>query len=336
MSLHTRELLLSAWLASHQGVVARTKLEEFGFKDGSIRTLLDAGRIVAFHPGVYLSTSVPRTELQRVAALGVAADGVISHTSAGRIWDFRKLVQYNDLHVTITHGRRVRTHEGIVHQSTHLPADDLVERDDGIVVTSPPRTVFDLAAICPADDLESISEQALDREMFIIPTLHAVGRRLAGPGRDGSANFATVLARRETWRRPVQSDLELKLATALEQAGVAPLERQWKITLPDGSDIHADLAVPERRFLIEVDHVTWHGGRLENMYDRWRDRQCHLLGWHTERVPDTDISDHLARTVAELAELFRAQPVSSTPALPQNVGRLKSQQPRRANRPRPA
>jgi very-short-patch-repair endonuclease len=333
MSINALERDLSAWLAQHQGVVRRSKLEELGFSDRSIRTLLHSGRLISCHPGVYVAASSPRTETQRMAALGLATTGVISHTSAGRLWNFRKLFAYNELHVTVPHGTRLRVPDAVLHQSRAIPAVDIVRRSDGIDVTSPPRTVFDLAAICPADDLESIIEQGLQRGMFTVPTLHAVGRRLAAPGRDGSANFATVLARRETWRRPVHSDLELKLARALERAGLGPIERQWKIELPNGAAIHADLAIPERRFLIEVDHVTWHGGRLDNMYDRWRDRQCHRLGWHTERVPDTDVDDHLAATVTELVEIFQRTPVWSASASRRDSRVLQSGRPA-GNRPR--
>ncbi len=326
MSARSLEPSLSAWLADHHGIITRERLDALGLTAGSIRTLLETSRLVVVHTGVYLSASSLRTELQGMATLVAATGGVISHSSAGRLWNFRKLFTFRELHVTVPHSTRcgVATELGRVHQSLALPATDVVMRPDGISVTSPPRTVFDLASMCSADDLESIVEQGLDRKLFTVPTLHSVGRRLAGPGRDGSANFANVFARRDVWRRPVQSDLELRLCRALERAGIGPLVRQIPIRLPDGATIHADLAVPDRNFLIEVDHVTWHGGRLDNMYDRWRDRQCHRLGWHTEQVSDDDITRRMRATVAELVEVFRTLPLSSGPALSHNIDPLQS------------
>lgn len=313
MSVHTHEPALSAWLAGNHGVVTRSKLAELGYSTREVRTLLDSSRLVRFHPGIYLATSAPRTELQRIRAQIEFSAGVASHSTAGQLWGFRKLTRYRVLHFSVAHGRNVSPPGCRLHQSRDLPVTDWEVRDDGIALTTPVRTMFDLAAICSPDDLESIIEQGLDRQMFTIPDLHEIGRRLARPGRDGSAAFATVMARREIWRRPAQSDLELRLFRALSRAGFSPIEQQFPVRLKTGEVIHADLAIPSRRVLIEVDHVTWHGGRLENMYDRWRDRQCHRLGWHTERVPDVDLGKRLAQTVRELTEVIVARPVWSGP-----------------------
>jgi very-short-patch-repair endonuclease len=346
-SVRSIEVALSAWLATHHGVITRANLSEIGVSEPAVRTMLDTGRLIRVHPGVYMAASSVRTELQRAALLGAATGGVISHSTAGQLWGFRKLSRFRQLHVSVPHGYKfaVKDRPGSdlsigdnrIHQSMDLRDEDRVVRDDGIVLTSPSRTVFDLASICSAEDLESIIEQGLDKEWFTIPTLHGVGRRLAGPGRDGSANFASVLAKREIWRRPTQSDEELRLANALERAGFTGVQRQFPIRLPNGAKIHADLAIPERMFLIEVDHVTWHGGRIETMYDRWRDRQCHRLGWSTERVPDTDLSaKRLKQTVSELAELIARAPETRALSRPvlrsDNSGGLE----RSDNRPRPA
>src|SRR5690606_26800033 len=100
------------------------------------------------------------------------------------------------------------------------------------------------------------------------------------------------------------SGLELKVFKALERAGVRGLVRQQAIKLPDGRTIHADVAVPAIRWALEVDHVTWHGGRLDAQRDKARDRQARRVGWQVDRVTDVDVREHLARTVAELVALI--------------------------------
>ncbi len=65
----------------------------------------------------------------------------------------------------------------------------MVRRRDGIALTAPPRTVFDAAAVVSPEDLESMIEQGIDRQMFIVATLVATSRRLARPGRAGSTEF---------------------------------------------------------------------------------------------------------------------------------------------------
>ena len=74
----------------------------------------------------------------------------------------------------------------MIHRSCALQEIDVVRRDDGIAVTSPPRTAFDAAWDLSRDDLESLIEQGIQRQMFTIPTMWAVARRLREHGRPGA------------------------------------------------------------------------------------------------------------------------------------------------------
>ena len=269
--------------------------------------MLESGRLVEVHRGVYRARSAAPTNQQRMVGLVMMSGGVISHGSAGQLWGFRKLASIRRTHITIPVGRRLRLANTVVHTSSQLRDEDVVRRADGIVVTSPPRTVFDLAGCVSADDVESIVEQGLERKLFTFTTLHTTGARLARTGRRGSLRFTAVLGDRSVGQRPVASDYELRLARALEGVGLPRFERQFPLRLPTGDLIHPDLADPTRRFLVEVDHTAWHAGEA-NAYDRWRDRQVHLLGWHSERVSDRDMDRNLEQTVAELAQLYNGRP----------------------------
>jgi very-short-patch-repair endonuclease len=302
-----------AWLAAHHGVVTRRWLKEHQFTDGKVRALRESGRLVEFHRGVYVSAAAPRTELQRMVALIAYSDGAISHASAGQLLGFRKLSRYRDLHVSVLKGARRRTDGSaldnvVLHSTSELPPADVVRRSDGIVYTSAARTVFDLSSMIPEDDLESIIEQGLAKGLFTRTKLLATQARLARPGRNGAARFNTVLAQRPVTQRPVDSDYELRLVKALEQGGLPPIQRQMPLELASGALVHPDLAEPSRKFIIEVDHPAWHSGYAQSRYDRWRDRQYRLLGWHPERVSDIDIDQHLATTVADLIAIYQTLP----------------------------
>ena len=75
--------------------------------------------------------------------------------------------------------------------------------------------------------------------------------------------------------------------------------------LEDGTTIHPDLAWPDVSLYVEVDHLSWHGGRLENVYDRRRDRQVARLGATVLRVTDVDLDRRLDATVDDIARVFR-------------------------------
>jgi very-short-patch-repair endonuclease len=129
--------------------------------------------------------------------------------------------------------------------------------------------------------------------------LFEVARRLARSGRDGTTRFWRVLNRRPAWAKPAESHHEVTLLGALRARGLV-LERQVAVTLPTGDVVHLDAGDPARQFGVEVDHVTWHGGRADVDYDKWRTRQLSIIGWTVPRVTDTDIERRLAATVADL------------------------------------
>jgi very-short-patch-repair endonuclease len=306
------ERSLAEVLVRKHGVVTHDDLRSLGMTTAQLRHLRVSGRLRTVRAGIHVSTATPSRWPQQLVIATAAADGVISHQSAGRLWDFRRVPATSAAHVTIQAARRVAgMNEVIVHRSNLLAELDVVRRHDGIAVTSPPRTVFDLASLMSYDDLESIIEQGLDRELFAMPTLWATARRLGCRGRAGSGRFERVLAHREPWQRPVQSDLELRLERALVQARLPRPVRQHPIDLGDGVTVHVDLAWPVHRVLIEVDHVTWHGGRADAGVDKWRDRQLNALGWRTLRVDDRDIRDRLPEVVRDVARVL-AQPPRST------------------------
>lgn len=298
---------LAQWSAAHHGVVTLDRLRRLGFSDDRVAGLLRDGTLVRACRAVYVVAAVPPTREQRWAVAVAATAGAISHVTAGTSWTYRGMPPTDLVHVTIPHGRVLDPEalpDGVVvHRSRSLPSTDLVRRRDGIVVTSPPRTLFDLAAVIDVDTLESAIEQGIDRRMLGVPTLWGVARRLATRGRPGSTRFVDVLASRTAWIKPVGSNDELVLARALVAAGLPEPVRQHPIVLRGGRTVHADLCWPDIRLAIEVDHVTWHGGRVASTQDKRRDRHLRLRGWEVDRVTDRELRDDREATVGELVEL---------------------------------
>lgn len=293
------------WLGAHHFVANRTQLRDLGLSDRQISLLLASGVLERQHRSVYRLTGTT-TDLytDALAACLASPVAVVSHTSAARLFELRK-VQDRRLHISVPTDDHLRLHPAVVHRTNVLDPVDIVSRPDGIRHTSAPRTVFDLAALLHPEDLESVIEQVLDRRLCTIPTLWAMGRRLRGPGRAGSTRFVEVLSSRPAWRRPAQSDLEVVLARALQDAGLPPAHTQWLVPLADGAVVAVDLGFPTVRWGIEVDHVTWHGGRIETQADKRRDRRLAVVGVRVDRVTDEDIRRRLPGTVGDLVAIYR-------------------------------
>ena len=124
-------------------------------------------------------------------------------------------------------------------------------------------------------------------------------------GRPGLARVHRVLSQRSDWQKPAGSGIELKVLKALERAGLPTLVRQHPLRLPNGVVIHPDGADPRVRWAVEVDHVTWHGGRFDAQRDKGRDRGARRIGWQVDRVTDQELSDDFAGAIAELVDLHR-------------------------------
>lgn len=268
------------------------------------RTQLLSGQfLVPVHHGVFRLGSHDVTfEQACLAACLALPDFVVSGTAAGRLLGLRRMPT-GPVHVL---GRRkgAALRDVVVHCTTVLPSGDWTTRDDGIRLLRPVRLAADLARFLDDHDLESVVEQLIDRGLVSIPALHACGRRLAGCGRDGIRRFARVVDARPAWNRPQDSDLEVRLFRALTAHGVV-LEPQVRIDLGGGTRLYLDFADPTARFGVEVDHVTWHGGRLAAQRDKWRDRQLMRIDWVVVRVTDEDLEQRFNATVADLVEIHR-------------------------------
>jgi very-short-patch-repair endonuclease len=109
---------------------------------------------------------------------------------------------------------------------------------------------------------------------------------------------------RSDWQKPAGSGLELRVLKALEARGIH-LERQHPLRLANGTVIHPDGADPAIRWALEIDHVTWHGGRLDAQYDKTRDRLARLVGWQVDRVTDQELAENFDAVIDQLVALHR-------------------------------
>lgn len=296
---------LATCVAAHHGVVTRDHLLDDGLSVHQIRRLVQSGVLAIHHAGVYRTTTSPLTfEARCVAASFADRAVVVTGVAAAWLWRFRHVRQPPLPIVLAEHDRHPLARDVVVRRTNVLDAEDRIRRDDGIVIASPPRTWFDCARDVDDETFEAITEWVLDRHTSV-PTLWRTVRRLRGKGRPGLARVRRVISRRSAWQRPAGSKLELRVLGALRRAGVPELVRQHPLRLPNGVVVHPDASDPGLRWAIEIDHVTWHGGRTDAQRDKTRDRGLRRLGWQVDRVSDQELADDFAGTIAELVELYQ-------------------------------
>ncbi len=289
---------------THHGVASIDTMVDHGLTLRQIRSLAADGLLVRVHRTVYRHAANPDTlEARCVAACAAHPALAITARSAGRLWGFRRVPPSRVVTATAPLGDAPSLKGVALRRSSQLPAGDLVHRPDGIRVVSPVRTLFDLAPHVTDEAFESITEEVLDR-FCSVGTLLAGQARYAGRGRPGAARINRVIGSRPAWQPPADSDLELRVLLALEARGVL-LERQFMLTLAEGDTIHLDGADPALRWGVEIDHVTWHGGRVDAQRDKIRDRRGRLVGWQIERVTDQELATDFDRVIDQLVALHR-------------------------------
>ncbi len=171
-----------AWIAARQhGVVTRGQLLAAGLSNAAIDHRLARKRLHPVHRGVYLvGHPVPPSLAKEMAAVLACGGGAaVSHDSATAVWGFRTSLS-GPVHITLpSHVSRARP--GIcVHRARSLEPED-VRHWEGLPLTSPARTVIDLAAVLSANELQRTYQEAqirrLVRPFELRSALGRIGRR---------------------------------------------------------------------------------------------------------------------------------------------------------------
>jgi very-short-patch-repair endonuclease len=299
------EQLISELAGRQHGVVTRAQLAALGARTAAIGRWARRGRLHRIHRGVY---SVGHTVLTRsgtliAAVLACGEDAVLSHRSAAELWR----IGPRSAHLEVTApGRRERP--GIVvHAGRVIPA---VLED--IPVTTPARTLIDLADVLTRRGLE----RAIDEAEYL--RLDLKGLRPI-PGRRGAGALAALLEERRT---------ESRTRSELEEMFLALCERHH-LTRPRTNEhvegYEVDFHWPEERLVVEVDGAQAHRTRKAFERDRLRDAELTAAGYRVMRFTQR----RLEREPVAVADLLRR---AGAPVAPGPRSRSRAARPRR---PRP-
>jgi very-short-patch-repair endonuclease len=291
-----------AWrLARAQhGVVARRQLLALGFTRGAIAHRLRTGRLHLVERGVY---AVGRRELTphgrwMAAVLACGEGAVLSHRSAAAVYGICA-ERRGAIEITVRRSGMVHRDGLKVRRRPSLPEAD-VGTLRNIPITSPARTVIDLAtvlgpkglerAVNDADKLDLIDPETLRREVDARPGVPGVRplRRLLD--RDTFVLFDDELER-------------LFLPLALESGLPLPRTRE----MVNGFEV--DFHWPELRLVVETDGLRYHRTPSAQARDALRDQTHTAAGYARLRFPHFQVRhepDHVRRVLrATVARLTR-------------------------------
>lgn len=291
-------------VARRHGIVSSTALRDLGLSRHDVRDLRTAGSLQLVLEGAYRVPAVQFDEFARCTAVCAAhPEAAISGPTAGRLWGLRRLPRDRRIHAIFPPASQPTVAKWVVpYRTAAIHPDDVVERSDGIVVTSRARTALDLARSVGAVDLLSIIEQAMHDGQLDAAAMRAVAVDWLSPQRPWLRRYLELLDRR-TPGGPAESHPEVQLGDALVDAGVRDLVRQFDIDLPGYGPARFDLAVPQLRWAIEVDGHPTHRETAGRERDRARDVAAGAIGWCVTRIGPAEL-DRLPTTVRELRRRY--------------------------------
>ena len=231
-----------------------------------------------------------------MAATLVTEDAVLSHRAAAALWGIRPDDRsLTDIVVSRSWKPRPRVQ---LHRTTLR--DDEITRHDGIPVTTPARTLLDLAAIVPYHHLERAATEAEIRRLGSPTSLADLVARY--PRRPGTP--AIRRAPRAPRHRPQHHEAGARapLPRLPRRPRTAPAARQHQ-------GIHGrevDGLWPDHRLIVELDGFATHGTRRAFEEDRARDRALLLAGYRVTRITWRQLTAEPAALATELELLLKA------------------------------
>lgn len=255
-----------AGIASRQrGRAARWQLRAAGVSHSAIVRRLHNGRLEYVHHGVYAlphTSDIPlATEAAALLASGPGA--ALSHHTAATLWGLRPGIA-RPVHVTIPEDRGRPALSGVkLHRSRILTPGD-IRILDGLPVTSPARTLLDVAIALPDRDVERLMNEAIySRRLVTLQQLSALLKRVGGhPGR----RRLTRLVANHAGDTRTDSPPEELMFGLIREAGL-PEPRLRAHVL----DYRLDLYWPELKLAVEIDAYGTHGSPERFESDRRRD-----------------------------------------------------------------
>jgi very-short-patch-repair endonuclease len=260
-----------AGIAGRQhGIVTRAQLIAAGLDASTIGRRVDTARLHLLYRGVYAVGHRPPSPHARAmaAVLACGPGAVLSHRSAAALWGIGRWRSEVDVTAKTKHTRpSVR-----VHRSRTLQQDDITHHH-GIPVTTPARTLLDLAGVLDDASLtRAVNEARLQRQLNLTDLAALLTR---SPGRATKRLRPHV----DHATQPTRSHFEDAFLTFTER---------YRLPRPEVNQLVAgyevDMLWRDQRVIVELDGWRYHGGKAQFDHDREKDAALLTAGFPVVRV----------------------------------------------------
>jgi hypothetical protein len=269
--------------------VTRAQAADLGLDATAVRHRVRRGEWTPISRRVLRSSAAPDHPMLTASAavLDVGGDVTVGRVSASSLWG---VPGFRLDPVEVLRGRETNVRPSrlaVVHTSRDL-RDEHIALVDSLRVTTPLRTIFDLAGTLHPARTERLLDSAVGRGLCTYAGLHRMLDRFGGRGRAGVTLLRALAEDRPPDRRPPESGLEARVNQILLRDGQRPLDRQ--VDLGDERWTgRFDLADRDDNFVLEVQSERYHGSLLDRRRDAERRSELEAAGWVVAEAHDHDI-----------------------------------------------
>lgn len=263
---------IAAIAVRQHGYITRQQLLALGLSRSCVDRRGRAGKLHRVYAGVYAVGAVPTLSVARAAAavLACGAGAALSHSSALCLWGWHTPW---DVPFEVTAPAQHRRPGIVLHRSKVLTHRD-VRRHMGIRVTSPARTVLDVAPGLNDKQLRQVVREArLSRYMRDAELADVVARLPRNPGAARLKPFIEAPA------GPTRSEFEDAFLVFCHDHGLPRPRTNVRI-----AGHLVDAVFDAERVIVELDGYKFHGDRETFESDRDRDADTLLAGHVTVRI----------------------------------------------------
>jgi hypothetical protein len=301
MGVWEAHALLAERARQQFGVIGLGQLDELGVSREQLRYLTERGIVHHVAHRAYEFAAVPPSWRGRLQAwlFALGADAVVSHEAAAKLHGLDRF-QRDVLEFTVTRTRRgTELSDVIVHTSLVLPDDDVVEIE-GLRVTSPARTIIDLAGLhIKTVRVEAAIDSALRLGLTDVEALMRRLNALRGKGRRGVERLETMLI-----TSGGHSILEREFLKIIEA---------WKFPNPQTQVVHehdgrfvarVDFLFPDHGIVVEVSGGRGHSTAADRAKDARRRNELQDMGRLVLEFTYEDVMEREPYVVRTLRQSF--------------------------------
>ena len=256
------------------------------------------GRLHRLHAGVYAvgHRLIPSHGWLMAAVLSSEPEAALSHRSAAALWGLRG---YSERAVDVTVPRKSTSTKQIRRHHSPLPDDERTV-EEGIPVTTVPRTILDLAATESADTVENLLRESEYLQLSDRLSLPDLLERY--PGKRGIRKVHLALKR-------LEEEPEGRRRSRLEER-FSPFLRKHHLSLPRYNDwivlgarrFQVDCHWPGLRQIVELDGWQGHSTRTAFREDRARDRRLVAAGYSITHITWSQLDDEPEAIASDLRQ----------------------------------